>query len=894
MRYTYEASPSPWGNARLRTVENPAGGLTTYGYIGPFNIASITDARGITYLTNTYCSGTCPLDPAVVTQTLADSSVTRFDYVITNQTITQTTVTDPRGNKTVHRFNGRNHDVAVVDALGQQTRKTRDFTTNQITETRDPLNRLTKFTYDLAGNVNSILDPQQNPRLFEYETTFNRVTKITDALNQPTRFTYDSATGNLLTTIDPLLHATAITYNQFGQPISMTDALNRTTTFEYDDVGNLIATIDPLGNRTLRFYDAVSRLIALVDPRGKSTSFTYDALNRVTQILDVISGVTAFTYDPNGNLLTVTDAKNQTTTYVYDNMDRLQTRTDALTRSESYQYDLAGNLTRFTDRKNQQTNFVYDALDRRTTASYADGTSTTAAYDTVGNVTKLTDSATGAIDWTYDVLDRVRQEVTPQGIVNYTYDVLSRRLSMRANAQQPVTYSYDANSQLSQVAQGVINGVLTHDALGRRTQLQRSNGVTTTYAYDSASRLAGLTHAKGATVLESLAYGLDQADNKTQVTQAQQTATALPPAVTAAYDAANQQAQFAGATLAYDANGNLTNDGTNTYVWDARDRLIGISGGTTATLSYDALNRRMAKIINGATTTYLYDGADVVTEAGATNASYLGTLNIDEPIVRQMPSGNEYYHTDDLGSTIALSDDTGAITTRYTYGPFGSTTITGTSTNPFQFTGRENDGTGLYYYRARYYSPSRSRFLSEDPLGFDAGDPNLYAYVFNNPANLVDPSGEAGRIPPFAKKCIVGLIKAIAKIAGADLGKRKPDIDPEDLLDAAKGCVGGGNKGGKATTNGSSGNGQSPKSSPKPTPKFEPPTNPPQLPPTTVPPGHRIRQEPPTQQYPNGYWKLEKQLPDGNWQPIDPSKMKPGTRPETHVPLPGPNPPFRP
>ena len=349
-----------------------------------------------------------------------------------------------------------------------------------------------------------------------------------------------------------------------------------------------------------------------------------------------------------------------------------------------------------------------------------------------------------------------------------------------------------------------MSGVLTHDALGRRTQLQRSNGVTTTYAYDPASRLAGLTHAKGATVLDSLTYGLDQADNKTQ---AQQTATALPLAVTAAYDAANQQAQFAGGTLAYDSNGNLTSDGTNTYVWDARDRLIGISGGTTATLSYDALDRRLAKTINGATTTYLYDGADIVTEAGATTANYLSTLNIDEPLVRQTSSGNEYYHTDDLGSTLALSDDTGSVTTRYTYGPFGSTTVMGSSTNPFQFTGRENDGTGLYYYRARYYGPNRSRFLSEDPLDLseiillaqedqtDVSDSqyisllrstilsnpqfnNRYSYALNNSVNSTDPTGE---IVPQLVGCALG---AGISISVDVLSGRKIN-----LLDAGLGCA---------------------------------------------------------------------------------------------------------
>jgi RHS repeat-associated protein len=97
--------------------------------------------------------------------------------------------------------------------------------------------------------------------------------------------------------------------------------------------------------------------------------------------------------------------------------------------------------------------------------------------------------------------------------------------------------------------------------------------------------------------------------------------------------------------------------------------------------------------------------------------------------------------TDVLGSTIGLVDSTGALNTSYTYEPFGNTTVSGSSANPYQFTGRENDGTGLQFNRSRYYSPSLQRFISQDPIGFAGGDPNLYAYVSNDPANLVDPLG---------------------------------------------------------------------------------------------------------------------------------------------------------
>jgi RHS repeat-associated protein len=91
---------------------------------------------------------------------------------------------------------------------------------------------------------------------------------------------------------------------------------------------------------------------------------------------------------------------------------------------------------------------------------------------------------------------------------------------------------------------------------------------------------------------------------------------------------------------------------------------------------------------------------------------------------------------------IAITDGAGTVSTEYTYDPFGTTTATGASNpNALQFTGRENDGIGLYYYRARYYHPGLARFLSEDPIGLVAGDVNFYLYVANNPLSFLDPLG---------------------------------------------------------------------------------------------------------------------------------------------------------
>ena len=172
--------------------------------------------------------------------------------------------------------------------------------------------------------------------------------------------------------------------------------------------------------------------------------------------------------------------------------------------------------------------------------------------------------------------------------------------------------------------------------------------------------------------------------------------------------------------------------GATTYTWDARNRLVGINGpSASASFAYDALGRRIMKTINGQSTGYHYDGLDIVRESGgAGEASYLRSLAIDEAIARTDAAGSATYLADILGSTVALADSSGGPTTAYTYEPFGGTQASGApSPNPFQFTGRENDGTGLYYYRTRYYDPRTGRFVSEDPIGFLGGDANLYMYV---------------------------------------------------------------------------------------------------------------------------------------------------------------------
>lgn len=132
-------------------------------------------------------------------------------------------------------------------------------------------------------------------------------------------------------------------------------------------------------------------------------------------------------------------------------------------------------------------------------------------------------------------------------------------------------------------------------------------------------------------------------------------------------------------------------------------------------------------------------------QQGATVANLLNGLGLDEYFTRTEVAGARHFLTDALASTLALGDNAGAVQTTYTYEPFGMTTITGTATtNAFDYTSRENDTADLKYYRARYYHPGLQRFISEDPIGFDGGDINLYGYVWNEPISFDDPLGLFG------------------------------------------------------------------------------------------------------------------------------------------------------
>lgn len=749
VRYTYNSG------GRLATATDPTGAVSSYTYDDRGRMATATDNRGTVYLRNEYDAA-----GRVSKQTMADGGTYLFTYITgANDKIVETRLTDPRGTVSRVTFNASSAVTGHTEGYGSALAQTTTVTWNdkdQPVQVTDPLGRRTHLVYDAAGRVVELTQfagtTSARTRRVSYEGPYGQISRQVDPLGRVTTYTYASD-GALRTVTDPMSRITRLTTDDAGRLTSSRDNLGNETKYEYR-LGDFAAVTDPLGRVSRQRTDAAGRIVAMVDPLGNTTKLTYDANDRVLTSTDPLGQVTSTEYDPNGNPVKLTDPKGKATKYAYDELNHLVTVTDPLDRVSTTRYDKAGHPVSTTSGAGTTTTFDYDVLGRRTATRFGvvNGSPQSTIqyrYDAVGRVTSTEDSAAGTIANSYNLSDNLVRVTSPQGRIDYAYNTAGQRTSMTVAGQPATAYTYNTADQLTAVRRGTDAVAIGYDGAGRRTDVRLPNGVTQRYSYTNAGMVSSIDFSRDGQVVGDIDYTYDASDRVESVggTMAD---VVLPDAYgPASYDAANQLVKVGATDYSYDRDGKLLSDGTTTYTWNARQQLTAAGAGDNrTTYLYDGQGRRIGKTRGGATTGYLHDGPNVALElkAGVTTTVLSGGL--DQVFSRTSGGATTSLLTDALGSTVAVAGADGQPTAAYGYEPFGATSVAGSDAgNVTRYTGRDDEGNGLYFHRARFYSTTDQRFLSQDPLGPAGGDTNLYAYVGNQPTGLIDPLGLSAQAP---------------------------------------------------------------------------------------------------------------------------------------------------
>ena len=539
---------------------------------------------------------------------------------------------------TTYDYDAQGNLIKVTDALGHVTTITSYDALDRPLSITDPNGLVTQLAYDTLGRLLS-RNVGGEITAFTYDPAGN-LTRSTLPDGSYLDYTYDGA-QRLVGIADQLGNRIAYTLDTRGDRVEEdrhdpNNTLTMTLSRVYNDLNKLIKKVGAQGQITAYGYDASGNRNQVTGPLSHTTTYYYDAYNRLYTVANALTATAAvYSHDLQGDLTQVQDADRHQTQYVYDDFGDVTQVTSPDAGATTYTYDGAGNVATKTDAKGDTTTYAYDALSRLTGVSYADGTTATYTYDNaangIGHLVALDDS-TGHTQWSYDLHGRVLDKQQTVGAVtlatHYSYDSYGRLAEMVYPSGNTVDYSYTDGriSALSVNGQPLISDVKyqpfgpvnawiwgngtqytrQYDLDGRLTNLSMP-GDTRTLTYDLANRVSALSD-----VNNNVTFGYDAIDRLTQVTGgpadqmfqyslngSRLKLTQGSSVTTYSYvSGTNRLSSYNGPnpkTYTYDADGSPTGDGVHTYIYDARNRLVAVDGGTTATYAINDLGQRVRK-----------------------------------------------------------------------------------------------------------------------------------------------------------------------------------------------------------------------------------------------------------------------------------------------------------
>lgn len=510
-------------------------------------------------------------------------------------------------------------------------------------------------------------------------------------------------------------------------------------------------------------YDALGNLLQVSQGQQLRT-FVYDSLDRMTSmsIPEKANHAVTMTYTDFGAIATRTDARGITTTYGYDNQDHLASLaySDG-TPSVGYSYGSsgaanfgAGRLISTQDGAGSET-YQYDAMGRETKCTRVIGTNTyvtTYTYTLAGRIASTTYPSGKVVTNTYDNIGRLTQTgIGGSSVINInSYNAAGQILTALYGNGIPASYGYNNQNQIASILIGNASPLLnlsynwggaSDDGLLSGVTDNIASSRSTSYSYDQLKRLAtAQTVDQTSPGTWQLQFSYDRYGNR--LSQTPTGGTAAMPSNSVVVDPATNRISSAG----YDADGNMTNDGTNTYTFDAESRITHVNGAANS-YAYDGAGQRVNR--NG--TYYIYSGGQVIAEyangapAASPTTEYVYARN---KRVATIAAGATTYPYWDHLSVRANANASGTITRTFGHYPFGETWYETGTHDKWDYTTYENDAeSGLNYAMARFHNPRLGRFMSLDPWPADKRHPqswNRYPHGNNNPVSFSDPSGMDG------------------------------------------------------------------------------------------------------------------------------------------------------
>lgn len=703
------------------------------------------------------------------------------------------------GEKRQNTFPDGNHTTANIDANGDRYISFADGTTVEVVMANDP--RWGKMaphhntTVTTPGGLKSITTETSEVELIE-PTNPLAIKTLTYTVVQngnAYRETYDSATGTVTLTT-PEGRQVVYTTDTQGRVVKIETPGINPIVYTYNNKGQLSKIIQ--GNRMWQYNYENGNLVQEIDPVTRVTDYEYDLANRLIKEIRAGGREITYDYDQNGNLKSITPPGKSAHTFIYTpvnlkqayfapdpgdgsgsqvyeyNKDRQLVRAVFNGQQINYSYDHAGNLTGISI-PGENMSYGYDLAGRLSSIT-ADGVTLTYAYDgTLLTGSTVTGSVNGNISWTYNN-DLELSSISVNGTqVAYQYDrdgllTMAGNLSVLLNNQNGVVEGTELNglttiqgyndyNQMENFRAEFNNNLLYEvqyifDDLGRITGINETvagdvNGSSSNYnyTYNNAGSLEQVV--LNGSPIASCAYD----SNGNRLSYMGQDGN-----ISASFDVQDRLLQYGSTTYNYNNDGTLSSktDGDNhttSYNYDVFSNLRSVILPNNMYIDYliDGKDRRVAKKANGVLVQgFLYqDTLNPVAELDSNNnviSRFIYATRSNVPDYMEKDGHIYRIISDHLGSPrLVVETGTGDVYQRLDYDAFGNVVQdTNPGFQPFGFAGGIYDqDTKLVRFGARDYDPELGRWTSKEPLGFTAGDTNLYVYSKNDMVNLVDPTG---------------------------------------------------------------------------------------------------------------------------------------------------------